>query len=171
MFQWAQKTFDQISQTVAPPPQDGPGRFAYNVQRSEEDAALGCLGEFDPVYTVVNQGKGWYPIHMACQYSLVRLIRQLLNYPGMNIEQVDKIGNTPLHHACTSSDGRALEVVQFLVNEYGANVLAKNSQGQTAYDLASSNNVRQFLLPIQLQKETQISCRETTESQRRDFDR
>ncbi|CAJ1953390.1 unnamed protein product [Cylindrotheca closterium] len=157
MFEWAQKTFDQISQTVAPPPEDGPGRFAYNVQRKEEDVALGCIGEFDPVYTVVNQGKGWYPIHMACQYSLTRLIRQLLHYPGINIEQVDMIGNTPLHHACASSDMRALEVVQFLVNECGANVLAKNSQGQTPYDLASSNNVRQFLLPIQLQKETQIA--------------
>ncbi|KAL3941593.1 MAG: hypothetical protein SGBAC_004067 [Bacillariaceae sp.] len=157
MFQWAQSAIDQIAQTVAPPPEDGPGRFAYNVQRKEEDVALGCIGEFDPVYTVVNQGKGWYPIHMACQYSLTRLIRQLLSYPGINIEQVDMIGNTPLHHACISSDVRALEVVQLLVKECGANVLAKNSQGQAPYDLASSNNVRQFLLPIQLQKETQIA--------------
>eukprot|EP00980_Cylindrotheca_fusiformis_P030078 scaffold24318_cov147-Cylindrotheca_fusiformis.AAC.1 len=157
MFQWAQKTFDQISQTVAPPPTDGPGRFSYNVQRNDEDAAMGCIAEFNPVYTVVNEAKGWYPIHLACQYSQTRLIRLLLNQPGMNIEQPDGEGNTALHHACISSDPRALEVVQTLVNECGANALAKNGMGQVPYDLASSNNVRQFLLPIQLQKETQIA--------------
>jgi hypothetical protein len=157
MFQWAQKTFDQISQTVAPPPTDGPGRFSYSVQRNEEDTAMGCIAEFDPVYTILNQAKGWYPIHLACQYSQTRLIRLLLNQPGINIDHPDVAGNTSLHLSCMSTDVRALEVVQMLVNECGANVLAKNGQGQTPYDVATSNNVRQFLLPIQLQKETQIA--------------
>lgn len=118
---------------------------------------MGSIAEFDPVYTVVNQAKGWYPIHLACQYSQTRLIRLLLHQPSINIEHPDGGGCTALHHACMSNDPRALEVVQMLVSEFGANVLAKNGQGQAPYDLATSNNVRQFLLPIQLQKETQIA--------------
>lgn len=161
MFQWALETFDkvqdQISQHVAPPPTDGPGRFAYNVQRNDEDAAMGCVYEMDPVFTVVNQSKGWYPIHLACQYSQIRLIRLLFTQPGMNVEQADMNGNTPLHHACMGRDMKAMETVQMLVKEYGADVCAKNSQGHTPYDLAVINSVRQFLLPIQLQKETQIA--------------
>lgn len=119
---------------------------------------MGIVAEIDPLGTVVNQVKGYFPIHLACQFSMVRLIQLLMQQPGMNIEQPDYNGNTPLHHACMSAQrGNALVVVKMLLNDYGANILAKNSQGQMPYDLASLDSVRQFLLPIQLQKETQIA--------------
>jgi hypothetical protein len=158
MFQWATQKFDQISQTVAPPPDDPTGRFVYAVQRLEEEKAMGCIAEIDPMRTVVNQAKGLFPIHLACQYSMTRLIQLIMNQPGMNIEQPDYAGNTPLHHACMSSQRTlALQVVKMLIHDYGASVLAKNSQGQTPYDVATLDSIRQFLLPIQLQKETQIA--------------
>ena len=158
MFQWATSTFDKISQTVAPPPTDGASRFAYAVQRNEEENAMGCIAEIDPARTVVNHAKGLYPIHMACQYSMIRLIQLLMNQPGLHIEQPDSSGNTPLHHAAMSSNPAAgLECVKLLIQQYGASVLAKNYQGQTPYDVASLNGIRQFILPIQLQAETQIA--------------
>ena len=158
MFEWAQSTFDKISQTVAPPPTDGAGRFAYNVQRGEEDTAMGCIAEIDPVNTVVNQTKGLYPIHMACQYSMIRLVQLLMNQPGQHVEQTDLRGNTPLHYAAMSSDGHlGLECVKLMISQYGASVLSKNALGQTPYDVASLNVIRQYLLPIQLQAETKIA--------------
>jgi hypothetical protein len=158
MFQWATQQFDKLSQTVAPPPTDAAGRFSYAVQRLEEETAMGCVAEIDPLRTVVNQVKGYFPIHLACQFSMTRLIQLLMQQPGMNIEQPDYNGNTPLHHACMSSQRtQSLPVVKMLLNDYGASVLSKNSQGQTPYDVATLDSVRQFLLPIQLQRETQIA--------------
>lgn len=156
MFAWATEQFDKLSQTVAPPPTDGAGRFAYAVQRLDEDGAMGCIAEIDPTNTVINSSRGTYAVHLACQYSLIRLIRLLMQQPGAYIQQADLAGNTPLHYACMSTQGgTALEVVKLLLNDYGADVCAKNALGKQPYDVATLNSIRQHLLPIQLQKETQ----------------
>jgi WW domain/Ankyrin repeats (3 copies) len=155
MFAWATEKLDKLSQTVAPPPTDAVGRYLYAVQRLDEDTALGCIAELDPIYTVVTASKGTYPIHVACQYSLLRLIRLIMNQPGASIQQVDANGETPLHYVCRSTQGNALEVVKILLMDYGADVCAKNAQGKYPYDVATLNSIRQHLLPLQLQKETQ----------------
>ncbi|VEU34893.1 unnamed protein product [Pseudo-nitzschia multistriata] len=156
MLAWASDQIEKISQTVAPPPTDAAGRFSYAVSRNDENSAMGCIAAIDPIQTVVNQSKGWFPIHMACQYSMVRLVRLLMNQPGLSIQQPDYSGCTPLHHACMSTQrSTALEVVKMLITEYQADPCAKNSQGQTPYDLATLDSIRQYLLPIQLQRETQ----------------
>ena len=158
MFQWASDKFDKLSEAVAPPPTDAAGRFSYAVSRQDEDTAMGCIAEIDPVRTVVNQSKGWFPIHMACQYSMVRLIRLLMNQQGVSIQQPDYSGSTPLHHACMSTQrSEGLEVVKILMQDYSADPCAKNSKGQTPYDIATLDSIRQYLLPIQLQRETQYA--------------
>ncbi len=158
MLRWATEQIDKLSQTVAPPPTDPAGRFAHSVQRQEEEAAMGCIAEMDPSMTVVVPARGAYPIHLACQYSMVRLIRLLMSQPGVSIEQTDGAGNTPLHYACMGTSRAAtLDLVKMLLTEYRADVCAKNFQGQTPYDLATLDSVRQYLLPIQLQKETQFA--------------
>lgn len=158
MLAWASDQFDKISQTVAPPPTDAAGRFAYAVQRLDENTAMGCIAEIDPLRTVVNHSRGWFPIHMACQYSMVRLIRLLMNQPGVSVQQPDYAGFTPLHHACMSTQRpNGLEVAKLMLNEYGADPCAKNSHGQTPYDVATLDSIRQYLLPIQLQRETQVA--------------
>ena len=155
MLSWASSQFDKLAQTVAPPPTDANGRFVYAVQRGDEDVALQCVSEIDAARAVLNPSKGTYAIHMACNGSMDRLIRVLLSQPGVNLTFVDSQGNTPLHYATMSTDkGRALSTVKMLVTEYKASVVAKNSVGQTPYDLASLDNIRQFLLPLQLQEET-----------------
>ena len=158
MFQWASDTFDKLSEKVAPPPTDAASRFGYAVTRLDENTAMGCIAEIDPIQTIVNQSRGWFPIHMACQYSMVRLIRLLMNQPGASIQQMDYANCTPLHHACMSTQrATGLEVVKILINECGADPCAKNSQGQTPYDVATLDSIRQYILPIQLQRETQYA--------------
>ena len=157
MFQWATSTFDKLSSTMAPPPQDGPAKFAYCVQRQDEDGAMGAIASIDPIHTVVSSAKGTYPIQLACQYSMVRLIRLLMNQPGAHIAVFDLMGNTPLHYAVTSTAPNALDVCKMLIQEYGASAMSKNNHGQTPYDACSVNSVRQWLLPLQLQAETQYA--------------
>ena len=111
----------------------------------------------DPIHTVVNAAKGQYPIHLACQYSCQRLLHLLLNQPGMDIQQPDLAGNSPLHYASMSTAPDGLTVVKLLITQCHASVLAKNAKGETPYDVATLNVIRQHLLPIQLQAETQIA--------------
>ena len=155
MFSWAQQTFDKLSQTMAPPPTDGAGRFAYAVQQNDEASAMGCLAEIDAFTTIVNQSKGLYPIHMACQYSMIQLVRMMMNQPGASLDATDGAGNTPMHHAAMSTKPDAMQLCKILISEYGALATVKNFAGQTPYDVSSVSTVRQYLLPIQLQAETQ----------------
>ena len=156
MLGWASQQFEKLSVAVAPPPTDANGRFLYSVQKGDEEGALGCLHEIDAARAVLVPTKGSYAIHLACQNSMDRLIRGLLDVPGVDLTFIDSQGNSPLHYASMSTDqARALPVVKMLVTEYKASPCAKNSAGQTPYDLASLNMVRQYLLPLQLQAETQ----------------
>ena len=156
MFNWATEQLEKLSQTVAPPPDDPSSRFVYCVQKNDEVGAQGCLAEIDPLYTIVQSTKGTTPLHLACGHSMMNLIRQIMAIPGASMEVTDAAGNTPLHHASMSTDqGNALHTVRMLVTEYNASVVAKNWNGQTPYDVATLNGIRQYLLPIQLQQETQ----------------
>ena len=155
MFSWATTHFEKITNTLAPPPDDAAGRFVYCCQKDDENGALACVPELPGAGAIVNAAKGQVPLHVACQASMLTLIRTLLQQPGASLDQLDAKGNTPLHAACTSSKTIALDVVKLLVSEFQANVTTKNSNGETPYDVATLNSIRQYLLPIQLQKETQ----------------
>jgi hypothetical protein len=71
-----------------------------------------------------------------------------------------------LHHAAASSSGsgttggidpnQCLSIVKLLVEEYNANVLWKNYNALTPYDMARSQTVRGYLLPKQLQAEAAL---------------
>ena len=173
MFSWASGKLSQLSETatgqfervaqkVAPPPTDPLGRFVYACQQGDEQAAIGCTHEFqchDLAHFVVNNVKGHTTLHVAALHSLPNVIRHLLtSSSGGAVQAVDAAGNTPLHAASSSKkEPAALQVVKMLITEYGASVTVKNSQGQTPYDVAPLNNVRQYLLPLQLQAETQAA--------------
>jgi len=61
------------------------------------------------------------------------VVKLLLGAPGIDVNQADKDGDTPLHHA--SSFGRA-EVVSLLLGAPGVRVLQKNKAGQIAMELS-----------------------------------
>ena len=79
----------------------------------------------------------------------------LLTQYGVQPHIFDIQGNTPLHYASVSYHPNALALVKVLVTQYGADVIVKNAVGQTAYDVSVKDPIRHFLLPLQLQKETQ----------------
>lgn len=156
MLSWATSQFEKLSQTVAPPPDDPAGQFAYRCQRGDEDGAMEMVSQLPyGMDTIVVPTKERSPLHQACACSMLKLTRLLLTQPGATLEKVDKEGNTALHCAAMGTGAATLDVVKLLVQEMNADVSLKNATGQTPYDVASLNAVRQFLLPLQLQKETQ----------------
>lgn len=68
---------------------------------------------------------------------------------GVNIDLLDRAGNSPLHYAAKAG---AIDLCKLLV-ERGCSAARKNNSHQTPYDVAQNHVVRQFLLPIQLKIE------------------
>ena len=85
----------------------------------------------------------------------MNVVQSLIAQYGVSAEQFDHQGNTPLHYAASSKVIGAVHLVKCLVNEYHVSVTVKNGAGKTAYDIATQDSIRQYLLPIQLQRETQ----------------
>lgn len=181
MFAWASNTFEKVIQTVAPAPTDGNTKILYFCQQGDEQGALQCLQQppessdvtpIDPIRSVVVQSKGYTPLHLACLHTMPALLDYILtcNHSRDYVWQIqDAEGNSPLHCACMSNNPNALQMVKSILLHRvdGVSndpptvnvslVLAKNFRGETPYDVAVLNSVRQYLLPIQLQAETQAA--------------
>lgn len=67
----------------------------------------------------------------------------------MDINLFDKAHNTPLHYASRFGN---IDICRYLVD---LNCLtgSRNTSGQSAYDVAESHTVRQYLLPLQFREE------------------
>ena len=159
MFQWANKQLEKLSETLAPPPSTPAHRYLAAVASHQEDVALGILNDphepLDP-YSSLNQ-KGMNALHAAASHGIVNIIRQLVGR-GARIDIADYNGWTALHHAAASrtmSAQSAMATVKVLVEELGASVVMKDATAHTPYDVGTSQAVRGYLLPKQLQQETQ----------------
>ena len=169
MFSWASGTIEKLSanaagqlerlsQTVAPAPTDPPSRFVFCCQKGDEQGAIAAVSELADIGVMVSPAKGQTALHVACLQALPLTVRHILMQPGAAVQLVDAAGNTPLHCAAMSSHPtQTLQVVKSLITEFQASVTAKNAVGETPYDVAPLNVVRQYLLPLQLQEETRIA--------------
>ncbi|GKY94231.1 hypothetical protein MPSEU_000388900 [Mayamaea pseudoterrestris] len=171
MFNWVTQQLETISQAVAPPPTDPPGLFVHCCTRADEQGAMEAAYQFGsdagsamPMsLVIVNVAKQQTALHVACQYGLLRVMDYLLtSSAGGDLNHIvhvcDAVGDTPLHAAASSAGSNKdaiYNMVHKLVTEFHASPLAKNHAGQTPYDVATLDRIRQYLLPIQLQRETQ----------------
>ena len=78
--------------------------------------------------------KGKTALHYACANWNCDKIELLTRHPKIDLEAVDKEGNTPLMLACR--DGYSLEKVRFLIEQCGAVWKRVNHKGQSCYDLS-----------------------------------
>mmetsp|Transcript_7860 Transcript_7860/g.14813 ORF Transcript_7860/g.14813 Transcript_7860/m.14813 type:complete len:849 (+) Transcript_7860:469-3015(+) len=168
LFAWANRQLEQLTDKLAPVPNDPAHRFSKACSSNDGQFALQLLSSLppplpdgthcsplDPFSTIINKQKGSFAIHCAAEYAQVHVVKALIAQFGVSPEQFDQQGNTPLHHAAASQYPQAFELVKMLVKEYNVSATVQNMNGQTPYDLAKIDSIRQFLLPIQLQSETQ----------------
>ena len=81
----------------------------------------------------------------------IKLVRELLLNGGVNVNQKDENGDTLLHAALMNeSKGRALDIAQLLVYDYGADYNIENKNNETAIDIAirSTHKSMQALLMV-----------------------
>lgn len=88
---------------------------------------------------------GYADIHVACRYNNRHALEALLSR-GVPVDLRDRENNTPLHYAAKNGH---IDICRFLVDRNAPTAL-RNSRGQSAYDVAQSHVVRQYLLPLQL---------------------
>ncbi|KAL9185010.1 hypothetical protein ACHAXT_002787 [Thalassiosira profunda] len=168
MFSWANKQLEKLSETLAPPPSTPGHRFLAALASGDEPAALAALndtsesfdpnnayGPFDPNAPLNHRGMN--ALHAAASHGNAQVMRAVLAR-GVHVESRDNDGWTALHHAAGTSSvppQSALATAKMLVGEMGADLCAKTKGGQTPYDVGASQAVRGYLLPLQLQRETQ----------------
>jgi len=171
LFAWANKKLEELAETIAPIGSDSsslPNKFLAALTSNNEDLALSILrgaiqpdpsGEpvqpLDANNTIFNNTKGTKAIHVACQHCSLRVIQTLVNDYRVSIDTFDYQGNTGLHYAAASNHPQAVNVVKTLVSSYNATVTLRNMNNQSPYDVSGDTLVRQYLLPLQLQRETQ----------------
>ncbi|XP_057966506.1 uncharacterized protein LOC131156669 [Malania oleifera] len=84
-------------------------------------------------------------IHFAAQKGHLEVVRKLLS-SGVSLKASTRKGLTPLHYAV---QGSHLELVKYLVKK-GASLSAKTKAGKTPVDLASSEEIRSFVVACEV---------------------
>ena len=144
MFSFLEKTFNDISEIVAPITNSNQLHLAVQHNRNSEAKYLIEMNspEFN-IHRIGDSGVG--VIHLACRYNNMEVLNLITATPyHVTVEMLDSNGNTPLHYACKYGN---LEICKYLLNA-GAKIMKKNKAGQTAYDISENHNVRQYLLPL-----------------------
>lgn len=103
----------------------------------------------DKVSPMAQSASGNTPLHTAAYHDNQDVVLLLLQM-GVDVAVPGRRGSTALHFA--ASQGHEA-MVRLLVDK-GANAACKNKGGKTAYDATEHTKIRQFLLPLQFQRET-----------------
>ena len=145
-FQEAQKTvFEVIAPALGPE-----GEVETAVVNGDMGGATRIAEQNGMMLSHVRTSYNKNMLHVACSRANNMDMIQYLISCGVDIRGITDSRETCLHFAARAG---CLTTTKFLV-ENGISVVQKNTSGQTAYDVAGNNyNVRQFLLPLQLQQE------------------
>lgn len=116
-----------------------PIHTACESERADAADTVQYMLEIDPDSIDIEQGGGWYPIHMAASYGRTKIVEMILQHDKN--ESKKKGGDEcwlPLHIACaarTKTKGH-LETVQILYDAYpeGASVIENTSYMGNGYD-------------------------------------
>jgi ankyrin repeat protein len=93
----------------------------------DEETGLAILSSYSDIDVTKPDEFGTTPLHAAAANGLVLLLQEMVKKPGVNLDVTTPGGNTPLHYA---SMNRNAKIIEILVKA-GANVKAKNTQGQS----------------------------------------
>ena len=80
----------------------------------------------------VTDQKGAYPLHIACEFSPVKVVKYLVELSEYNLNNVDAKNNSLLHYACR---GGSLSIVNFLLGANVPSVSDRNNNKKLAIHL------------------------------------
>ena len=83
----------------------------------------------------------WTSLHLAVQKGDAEMVKVLLVATGIDVNAQDKDGNTPLHLAALQGH---FDIVNLLLKQ-NADVTLKNNEEKKAFDLASSEEIKNVL--------------------------
>jgi len=94
------------------------------------------LGRMPSLRGVNDQGGqyGWTPLSVATCNGYLSIVRELLKFPGININAADRNGCTPLHRA---AEWGYLDIMAALTAVPGVNVAIQNKDGNTPLHIAA----------------------------------
>ena len=100
-----------------------------------DNAPLGSiilLSRANPAAMQVADQNGAYPLHIACEFSSVKVVEYLVQCNQVILNHVDTKNNSPLHYACR---GGSLNVVKYLLKANVPSVSERNSNNKLAIHL------------------------------------
>ena len=105
--------------------------------------------------------KGQTALHNCAFYNSPDVIRYLIEEHGANVDVVDEEGWTPLLRVFGGVNEKATEMVNYLVNKAGANVLCRNHKGDTCLSQARRTTSPLKFFRLFAKKRFPISRRKT----------
>ena len=100
-----------------------------------DDAPLGSLKLLvngNPDALNVADQKGAYPLHIACKFSSVKVVKYLVELAGDTLNNIDANEDSPLHYACR---GGNCDVVNYLLEANVPSVSERNNEKKLAINL------------------------------------
>ena len=101
----------------------------------EDNASLGSiklLMRSNPAAVQVADQKGVYPLHIACKFSSVKVVKYLVDLDGDSLNNVDANKDSPLHYACHRGN---CDVVKYLLEANVPSVSERNNDNRLAIHL------------------------------------
>ena len=101
----------------------------------KDNVSLGSiklLMRANPATVQVSDQKGVYPLHIACEFSSVKVVKYLVELAGDTLNNVDANNNSPLHYACC---GGNLCIVNYLLEANVTSVSERNNYNKLAIHL------------------------------------
>ena len=114
---------------------DDNGRFPIHtaLQNRARLGAIKLLFEGNPAAVQAKDSKGIYPIHIACQFCSLGVVKFLLEQLDDGCMEVCDNKDSLLHHACRSGN---CAVVKFLLGSHAAAAASdKNGKGKVPLQL------------------------------------
>eukprot|EP00956_Cyclotella_meneghiniana_P020531 scaffold36344_cov56-Cyclotella_meneghiniana.AAC.4 len=91
------------------------------------DISLGAIKlivEAYPTITGLVDSQGYIPLHLACKYGHLNIVKYLVDQNNDSLTTVDSGGNLPLHHACVSGKSDIINYI-LMMTDHGVSVQNK----------------------------------------------
>ena len=109
---------------------DGDGQLPIHAALQEKDISLGAVKlmlKANPGSICAADNQGRIPLHIACQFGEIEIVKHLLDADKGSLKTCDLRGNCALHHACLAGN---FNIIHFILDQPDHGVSLNNKDGQ-----------------------------------------